>query len=101
MAGVRNGYRESAIGFGNWLVRKKRIPANPFADVPKADANADCRRKRRALNEDELRRLLDVARRRPLEDAMTVRRGPKKGQLTANLRPEVRERLERLGANGR
>jgi len=96
-AGARNGYRESAIGFGNWLVRKKRIPANPFADVPKADAKADCRRKRRALNEDELRRLLDVARRRPLEDAMTIRRGPKKGQRTANIRPEVRERKERLG----
>jgi len=96
-AGARNGYRESAIGFGNWLVRKKRIPANPFSDVPKADANVDCRRKRRALNEDELRRLLDVARRRPVENAMTIRRGPNKGQLTANVRPEVRERLERLG----
>jgi hypothetical protein len=96
-AGARNGYRESAIGFGNWLVKKKRIPANPFSDVPKADANVDCRRKRRALNEDELRRLLDVARLRPVENAMTIRRGSNKGQLKANLRPEVRERLERLG----
>ena len=96
-AGARNGYREAAIGFGNWLVTKKRMPTNPFSDVPKADANVDCRRKRRALNEEELRRLLDVARRRPLEAAMTVRRGPNKGQLKANVRPEVRERLERLG----
>ena len=34
---------------------------NPFANVPKADAKADPRRKRRAVAEDELRRLLDVA----------------------------------------
>ena len=41
--------------------------------------------------------MLDVARRRPLEDALTIRRGPNKGQLKANIRSEVRERLERLG----
>jgi len=96
-AGARNGYREAAIGFGNWLVRKKRIKTNPFLEIPKADTKADCRRKRRALHEDELRRLLDEARRRPVENAMTIRRGPEKGRLKANLRPEVRERLERLG----
>ena len=96
-AGARNGYRAAAIGFGNWLVRKKRIQVNPFFDVPKADAKADCRRKRRALNEDELRRLLDMAQRRPVENAMTIRRGPNKGQLGANLRPEIHQRLERLG----
>jgi len=96
-AGTRNGYREAAIGFGNWLVKRKRILANPLCTVPKADVRTDCRRKRRAMTEDELRRLLDATRRRPLEEAMTVRRGPKKGQLTANVRPEVHVRLERLG----
>ena len=96
-AGARNGYREAAIGFGNWLVKKKRIKTNPFSEVPKADAKADCRRKRRALHDSELQKLLDVARCRPLQEAMTVRRGKNKGQLKANIRPEVRQRLERLG----
>ena len=90
-------YREAAIGFGNWLVKRKRILTNPLFTVPKADAKADCRRKRRALREEELQQLLDVTQRRPLEEAMTIRRGPKKGQLAANVRPEVCVRLQRLG----
>jgi integrase len=42
-------------------------------------------------------RLLDVARRRPLLDRMTVYRGKRKGEVYAKLRPEVQTRLERLG----
>ena len=49
------------------------------------------------MTEGELARLLDVARRRPLLDALTVRRGKRKGQAVANVRPEIRERLEALG----
>ena len=49
------------------------------------------------MTEAELVRLLDVARRRPLLEALTVRRGKRKGQAVANVRPEVRERLEALG----
>ena len=49
------------------------------------------------MTEDELVRLLDVARRRPLLEALTVRRGKRKGEAFANVRPEVRERLEALG----
>ena len=79
------------------MVKRKRIKTNSFSEVPKADAKADCRRKRRALHKSELQKLLDVARCRPLQEAMTVRRGKNKGQLKANVRPEVRERLEHLG----
>ena len=96
-AGTRNAYREAAISFGNWLTKRKRLSANPFLDVPKADKKADCRRKRRALTEDELRRLLDVAGRRPLDSALMIRRGKNKGQLKAKVRPETRERLNRVG----
>ena len=46
------------------------------------------------MTEAELVRLLDVARRRPLLEALTVRRGKRKGEAYANVRPEVRERLE-------
>ncbi len=44
-----------------------------------------------------MRRLLDQARRRPLDDALTIRRGPNKGQRTAKLSPERVAELERLG----
>ena len=58
--------------------------------MPKANEAADPRRRRRAMTEAELVRLLDVARRRPLLDALTVRRGKRKGEAYANVRPEVR-----------
>src|SRR5262249_9749889 len=58
---------------------------------------ADQRRQRRAMVEGELLRLLAVARERPLLEARTVRKGPRKGERYANVRPEVRERLELLG----
>ena len=77
--------------------RSAGLTANPFKGVPKADEKADRRRQRRAMTEDELSRLLDVARRRPLIDAMTVHRGKRKGQAVANVGPETRERLEALG----
>ncbi|MEX0885218.1 MAG: tyrosine-type recombinase/integrase [Phycisphaeraceae bacterium] len=53
-AGNRNEYRQAMVGFANWCVRTHRLVANPFAGVPKADARADQRRKRRALTPDEL-----------------------------------------------
>ena len=56
-----------------------RLLTNPFAAVPKADAQSDPRRKRRSMTEAELVKLLDVARRRPLLDAMTIRRGKRAG----------------------
>ena len=96
-AGSRNGYREACVGFANWAGRAKRLGENPFAYVPKADAKADCRRKRRALTEDELVRLLDATRRRPLLEARTIRRGKNKGKPLAEVKPWTRERLERLG----
>ena len=96
-ATTRNAYREACITFGNWCVRSYRLLSNPFARVPKADAKADPRRKRRALTESELVKLLDVARRRPLLDATMIRRGKRKGEGAAVLRENTRRRLERLG----
>ena len=78
-------------------VEMGRLTANPFKSVPKADQKADRRRQRRAMTAEELVRLLDVARRRPLLDAMTVRRGKRKGQAVANVSPENRERFEAVG----
>ncbi len=96
-AGARNGYREAYVGFANWCRRSRRLVENPLSNVPKADAKADCRRKRRSMTEAELILLLDVARHRPLKDARTIRRGKRRGESVANLSPEVVKKLERLG----
>ena len=98
-ARTRNTDRSTLIAFANWCADPNigRLVANPFKGVPKADEKADPRRRRRAMTEDELKRLLDVARRRPLLNAMTVHRGKRKGQAFANIRPEIRTQLEALG----
>jgi integrase len=98
-ARTRNSYLASAIAFCNWCCEpgNRRLAANPFDRIPKANERADPRRQRRAMEEGELLRLLDVARERPLLDALTVRKGPRKGERYANVRPEVRERLRLLG----
>lgn len=67
-ANTLNGYLLAACAFGNWCVDTNRLTANPFARPPKRDGKADQRRPRRAMTEDELRRLLTVARLRPLAE---------------------------------
>jgi integrase len=96
-ARLRNAYRESLVAFCNWCLESNRLSSNPFAAVPKANVKADPRRPRRAMDENELVRLLDVARRRPLLEAMTVRRGGRKGETTATVKAAVRDRLEWIG----
>ena len=49
-----------------------RLFKHPLAGLAKADASAD--KRRRALTESELTKLLETAKRRPLLEAMTIRR---------------------------
>ena len=49
------------------------------------------------MTEEELLRLLAVTAQRPLQEAMTVRRGIRKGELTAKVDPEKQEALDWLG----
>ncbi len=67
-AGNRNEYRQELVGFGNWCVETDRLTVNPFSMVPKADAKSGRRRQRRAMNEGELVKLLQVAKLRPLAE---------------------------------
>lgn len=94
---ARNYYRESIVMFANWLTDTKRIRGHDLTRLPTANRRVDPRRQRRALTPDEIVRLLDVAARRPLEDARVVRTGKRKGQLGNELRPEIVERLLALG----
>jgi integrase len=58
----------SLTAWGNWLVESGRLTANPFARLRKVAEADDVRRQRRALTGDELRRLLAVARLRPVAE---------------------------------
>ncbi len=93
----RNAYRNAMVSFCNWCVAANRLTSNPFTALPKADEKADPRRQRRAMTEEELIKLLAVARERPLLEALTVRKGPRKGERYADVRLEVQERLHLLG----
>jgi integrase len=96
-ARTRNAHHTALISFVRWGVATERMDRNPFDGLSKANEKADPRRKRRALTEPELTRLLAVAQTRPLREAQTVRRGKNTGQQLANIRPEVQEQLLRLG----
>ena len=96
-ARTRNCYRDDLVTFCNWCIATNRLLSNPFEMIPKANVECDRKRIRRAMTETELVKLLDVARGRPLLDAMTVRRGKRKGQAYAKLRDETKGELERLG----
>lgn len=67
-ARTRNSYLQALRGFCQWCMRNNRLIRNPLATIQKADEKADRRKLRRAMTEDELRRLLFVARWRPLAE---------------------------------
>ncbi len=108
-AGALNSRIECWVAFGHWLAGKRmngkranyngerRIASNPFDGFARYDANIDRRRTRRALSEDELRRLLTVAEGRPLASFETIRRGKRRGERGVKLRDETRARLILVG----
>ena len=61
----RNAYQTALVSFCNWCVRDGRMTDNPFAKMPKANLDADPRRKRRALTPPELAMLVDAAQNAP------------------------------------
>jgi integrase len=94
-ASTRNSYLKSAKAFANWCLRTRRIGENPLVCLQ--TAQGETRRRRRALTEDELSRLLTATRERPLVAAMTIKRGPRRGRPEAEIRPETRAAIERTG----
>ena len=57
-----NHYIRALRGFGRWLVRTRRVTANPFETLAAVPTATDVRRRRRALSDDKLRRLLEATR---------------------------------------
>jgi len=62
-----NFARQILVTFMAWAVKTGRVPANTLKVVPKQDETRDRRRVRRPLTDDELSRLLVVARERGRE----------------------------------
>jgi integrase len=116
-----NAKLAALTAWGNWLVESGRLATNPFARLRKLNESDDARRQRRALTAEELRRLLTVARLRPVAQfgRTVVRRGtpvPGKKRATwnraeltfdnivdaaergrAHVRPESAKEYDRLG----
>lgn len=91
-----NTYSAAVVAFCGWAVREGRLTTHPLKGLSAADETEKARQ-RRPLEPEEIAKLLEVARVRPLNDAMMIRIGPRKGQLAAKVKPEDRERLIRLG----
>ncbi len=55
----KNHYLQTPNTFCKWCLKKKRLGSNPIIDVEMIEKRGDVRRARRALTEDEVRRLFD------------------------------------------
>ncbi len=94
-AATRKKHLSTINSFAEWCRKKDRIERNPLDRVTVPGGEEV--RPRRALAEDEIRRLLEAAKRRPLDDAGTNRggRGNKGGRVihAARIGEELREKL--------
>jgi len=66
-ARTKNAARGAILAFANWLRKVGRMDTHPFDHLPRADESRDRHKVRRALTDDELSRLLAVARERDAE----------------------------------
>jgi len=82
-AQTANGRQESVRAFLNWCVKTGRAASNPLRILSKLNVDADRRYLRRALTEEELGRLFEVAkgRGRLLFYAMAFYAGIRRGEL--------------------
>lgn len=94
-ARMRNAYTTTINGLVRWLIRKERTDVNPFSRVTRFEGTDP--HPRRALPADDLLNLLETAYTRPEKELRTIRRGPNKGETTANVRPDALKRYQRIG----
>lgn len=92
-ARTKDTYRGAVHAFAQCCVdtRPQRLKENPVSATAKPAGPVE--HPRRAETVENLKRLLEVAAQRPLKEALTVRKGPRKGEQYAEVRPEVRQRL--------
>jgi site-specific recombinase XerD len=63
--GTSNHHLVALKGFGNWLVKAERLPRNPFAHMTRLNAKVDVRVERRAMQSEELIRLIETTSESP------------------------------------
>ena len=85
-----NRHRAALLQFTRWLTRNQRIPYDPFAIIRPLNEAVDRRHDRRALTAEEVVRLVEAARRRPLEEARLER-------TRSGVSPEEERRLRVRG----
>ena len=72
--------------FTRWTAESQRLLGDPLRSLGRPSRSAERKRfRRRALSTEEVGRLLDAARRRPLVEAQTIRRGKRAGKQAARL----------------
>ncbi|MCK4627023.1 MAG: hypothetical protein KAV00_17045 [Phycisphaerae bacterium] len=86
-----NEYAHAAKNFCNWCVRTRRLAGNPLASVAKTE-QGEKTYQRRALTDDEARRLLDVAGIRRLVYLTAIRTGLRRAELKQLQWGDVRDR---------
>jgi hypothetical protein len=85
-----NRHRSAILAFVGWCVKTRRLGTNPLLGLARDTEPIGARH---AFTVEELGKLLDAARRRPLCEALQIRRGRRKGELAAEVGPAVRKRL--------
>lgn len=90
-ARTKDTYRGAVHAFAKWCVetRPQRLKENPVSATAKP--KGEIAHARRAESVENLIKLLKVAAERPLQEALTVRRGPRAGERYAEVRTETRK----------
>ena len=103
-AATRNEYLTSIIAFCNWAVKTDRLARSPVVGIGKADSHSDRRHVRRALSVEEVGRLLEATRRRPLAEVgrrtQSLPDEDKCGRSSWTKEPLTAENFERCYADG-
>ena len=97
-AATRNEYLGTLIAFCNWAKKTHRLTVNPLDGTEKADRSSDRRHVRRALTVEEVGRLLEAARKRPVAEfgrlPLPLPEDQKAGRSTWTYAPLTAENLE-------
>jgi integrase len=77
-----NEYHAVLSALFTWLRKQNRVPANPFEIISKVDTRGKQRFQRRALNDDEAKRLLATPRK--LLYLLAMHTGLRRGEINAS-----------------
>ena len=99
---TRNEYMNSIQGFTRWAKARHKLERDPLECLSQAgEKKAEKVHPRRALSVEDIQKLLEAALKRPEIDKLTIRTGPKKGQLRAKVRDSVLAKARQDGINRR